>query len=52
MFMLASSMVSIHISNWVGPIAYVTIESTLYMPWQFVHSSTSFHFFKPFYENS
>ena len=31
MFMLASSMVSIHISNWVGPIAYITIESTLYI---------------------
>ena len=45
-------MVSIHISSWVDPITFFTIESTFYMSWQLVHSYTSSHFFKPFYERN
>ena len=50
MLMLVRPMVSIHISNWVDPITFFTIESTFYMYWQLIHSYTSSHFFKPFYE--
>ena len=52
MLVLVSHMVPIHISNWVDPITFFTIKGALYIPWQFVHSSTTYHFFKPFYENS
>ena len=50
--MLVRPMVPIHITSWVGPITFFTIESTFYMSWQLVHSYTSSHFFKPFYERT
>ena len=49
--MFVRPMVSIHISNWVDSIAFFTIE-VFYMSWQLVHSYTSSHFLKPFYERT